>query len=116
MEERMNQSLLDELEEREDNSSNKTKDKTVLLLLLDDAVSAYMYSVLGGEEVEGDDNEEDIDLGKKIGTKKRRKLQEKAEKKALREVHVYETWALMQITAYSISKRLINVFDPVWCF
>ena len=30
MEERMNQSLLDELEEREDNSSNKTKDKTVL--------------------------------------------------------------------------------------
>ena len=30
MEGRMNQSLLDELEEREDNSSNKTKDKTVL--------------------------------------------------------------------------------------
>lgn len=112
MEERMNQSLLDELEEREDNSSNKTKDKMVLL---DDVVSAYIYSVLGGEEAEGDDNEEDIDLGKKIGTKKRRKLQEKAEKKALREVHVYETWALMQITAYSISKRLINVFDPVWC-
>ena len=90
MEERMNQSLLDELEEQEDNS-NKTKDKTVLFLLLDDAVSAYMYSVLGGEEAEGDDNEEDIDLGKKIGTKKRRKLQEKAEKKALREVHVYVT-------------------------
>lgn len=112
MEERMNQSLLDELEEREDNSSNKTKDKMVLL---DDVVSTYIYSVLGGEEAEGDDNEEDIDLGKKIGTKKRRKLQEKAEKKALREVHVYETWALMQITAYSISKRLINVFDPVWC-
>ena len=30
MEERMNQSLLDELEEQEDNNSNKTKDKTVL--------------------------------------------------------------------------------------
>ncbi|XP_011409928.1 PREDICTED: DDRGK domain-containing protein 1-like [Amphimedon queenslandica] len=40
-----------------------------------------------GEREEAGENEEggDFELGKKIGTKKRRKLQEKAEKKALRE-------------------------------
>ena len=56
------------------------------------------YFVTGGGGERGEEREEgendndddggDFELGKKIGTKKRRKLQEKAEKKALREVSV----------------------------